>query len=208
MDQATISRWLTTDAKSANAENALKSSKSAGAEKSGLNAPKSRQHFDILEFGKPDAVHRDQRGDSAPPRSPQPAPATIRGRPALLTSPRLAGPPWGKTGGDQPVVGAERRMGELLAETERARPPNPKPPKHRQSLGVTDDRPPTLAEIGVTKRESAEAQRFPALPSARPARHTRRALADRPARSIVRGLAPEALANRCALPACHQAPFQ
>jgi len=45
----------------------------------------------------------------------------------------------------------------MLMETERAKPPNPKPPKERRSLDDTDD-PPTLAELGLTKRESADAQ--------------------------------------------------
>ena len=59
---------------------------------------------------------------------------------------------------------AERKMGEMLAATERAKPPNPKPPKDRQSHNVTDDAPPTLAALGVTKRESVEAQQLAAMP--------------------------------------------
>jgi hypothetical protein len=53
---------------------------------------------------------------------------------------------------------AERKMGEMLLATERAKPPNPKPPKDRKLHAITDD-PPTLAALGLSKRESAAAQR-------------------------------------------------
>lgn len=59
---------------------------------------------------------------------------------------------------------AERKMGEMLRETERAKPPNPKPPKERRSHDVTDDAP-TLAALGISKRESAEAQMLAELPA-------------------------------------------
>lgn len=72
---------------------------------------------------------------------------------------------------------AERKMGEMLRETERAKPPNPKPAKDRRLHDASDDhRPsadlsnsdalkdtPTLADLGISKRESAEAQ-TPAAP--------------------------------------------
>lgn len=48
-------------------------------------------------------------------------------------------------------------MGEMLAATERAKPRNPKPPKERRLHDVTDDAP-TLKELGISKRESAETQ--------------------------------------------------
>lgn len=60
---------------------------------------------------------------------------------------------------------AERKMGEMLDKTERAKPPNPKPPKDRRSHDVTDDAP-TLASLGLTKRESAEAQALAEVPQA------------------------------------------
>jgi hypothetical protein len=49
---------------------------------------------------------------------------------------------------------AERKMGELLAETPRAKPPSGKGQKKtdRRSPMVTDGAP-TLAELGITKRE-------------------------------------------------------
>jgi hypothetical protein len=50
-------------------------------------------------------------------------------------------------------------MGEMLAATERAKPRNPKPPKERRLHGVTDDAP-TLKELGISKRESAKAQKL------------------------------------------------
>jgi len=55
-------------------------------------------------------------------------------------------------------------MGQMLRETERAKPPNPKPPKERRSPDDTDDAP-TLAELGLTKRESADAQLLAELPA-------------------------------------------
>lgn len=55
---------------------------------------------------------------------------------------------------------AERRMGEMLATTDRAKPG---PSKKDQLPSVTDLQP-TLKEIGLTKRESAEAQALAALP--------------------------------------------
>jgi 16S rRNA G966 N2-methylase RsmD len=60
---------------------------------------------------------------------------------------------------------AERKMGEMLLATERAKPPNPKPPKERRSHDVTDDVP-TLASLGLTKRDSAEAQELAQLDEA------------------------------------------
>jgi len=74
---------------------------------------------------------------------------------------------------------AERKMGEMLLATERAKPPGR--PKKSVTAGdrfnqetelpvVTSgnhgDKPPTLEELGVTKRESAEAQMLAALPDA------------------------------------------
>ena len=64
------------------------------------------------------------------------------------------------------ALDAERKMGEMLKETERA--------KGTQLAGRTvgghvtlppKPETPTLAEIGVTKRESVEAQRLAALPA-------------------------------------------
>jgi N6-adenosine-specific RNA methylase IME4 len=52
---------------------------------------------------------------------------------------------------------AERKMGEMLRATER-HPPGP------DRLRRVTDPPPTLADLGVTKRESAEAQRLADLP--------------------------------------------
>jgi hypothetical protein len=58
---------------------------------------------------------------------------------------------------------AERKMGEMLAATPRAEgargvgPPIAVTPRNRNT-------PPTLEELGITKRESAEAQRLAALP--------------------------------------------
>ena len=54
---------------------------------------------------------------------------------------------------------AEIRMGELLQETERAKPG---PDKKDRLPDVTE--PPTLAELGLTKRESSEAQLLASLP--------------------------------------------
>jgi hypothetical protein len=53
----------------------------------------------------------------------------------------------------------------MLLATERAKPPNPKPPKDRRLSDVTDDATPTLKKIGLTKRESAEAQMLAELPA-------------------------------------------
>ena len=50
---------------------------------------------------------------------------------------------------------AERRMGEMLAQTERAKGGGDQKSDHRLPP-VTSD--PTLSELGLTKRESAEAQ--------------------------------------------------
>ena len=52
---------------------------------------------------------------------------------------------------------AERRMGEMLLETERARPAVGSKVIGNERIPMKDDRP-TLAELGLTKRESAEAQ--------------------------------------------------
>ena len=49
---------------------------------------------------------------------------------------------------------AERRMGEMLAQTERAKGGNPNLPTSNIVLPVA----PTLSDLGLTKRESAEAQ--------------------------------------------------
>jgi len=65
------------------------------------------------------------------------------------------------------AVRAERKMGEMLAATERAKGTAG---LGRPSLGGAvvlppkDDIPPTLAELGVTKRESSEAQFLATLP--------------------------------------------
>ena len=59
---------------------------------------------------------------------------------------------------------AERRMGELLRDTERAKGAKGIGP----AIAVTGcDRndPPTLAELGITKRESSKAQKLAALPA-------------------------------------------
>ena len=53
---------------------------------------------------------------------------------------------------------AERRMGELLRETERANTVRDK--KRAESQGVTP--PPTLASLGITKNESSKAQKLSA----------------------------------------------
>lgn len=59
---------------------------------------------------------------------------------------------------------AERKMGEMLAQTERAKPPgrNQHSKKEDRYRDVTDA--PTLSEIGVSKRESSNAQKLAALP--------------------------------------------
>ena len=56
---------------------------------------------------------------------------------------------------------AEHRMGEMLAETERA--PAGRPEKISRDTRPIN-KPPTLAEIGITKDESARAQKIAALP--------------------------------------------
>jgi len=55
---------------------------------------------------------------------------------------------------------AEIRMGEMLLATPRAKPPSGKDQKKtdRRLRDVTDGDPPTLEELGISKRESAEAQ--------------------------------------------------
>jgi hypothetical protein len=45
----------------------------------------------------------------------------------------------------------------MLAGAEKAKPPNPKPPKDRRSPTSTDD-PPTLASIDISKNTSSRAQ--------------------------------------------------
>ena len=63
---------------------------------------------------------------------------------------------------------AERKMGEMLAATARAKPISGKGQKKtdRRSSATTDGAP-TLAELGVSKRESAEAQKLAAMPEAK-----------------------------------------
>jgi len=55
---------------------------------------------------------------------------------------------------------AERKMGQLLQETERANVERDN--KKAELLGITP--PPTLAELGITKRESSDAQKLAELP--------------------------------------------
>lgn len=57
---------------------------------------------------------------------------------------------------------AERRMGELLAQTERAKGTL----KHVVPTGHRDEKPQTLAELGVSKKESSRAQAMASLPRA------------------------------------------
>lgn len=57
------------------------------------------------------------------------------------------------------VLEAERKLGEMLRETDRAKPG---PDKKDRSHDVTD--PPTLSSLGLTKRESAEAQMLASIP--------------------------------------------
>jgi len=61
---------------------------------------------------------------------------------------------------------AQRKMGEMLAQTERApRPAGPGRGKvGDKALPTLPDAPPTLAALGLSKRESAEAQRLAAMP--------------------------------------------
>jgi len=59
---------------------------------------------------------------------------------------------------------AERKMGELLAATERAKGTDKAGrPKIDGNRALPSNPPPTLAEIGVTKRASAEAQELAAI---------------------------------------------
>ncbi len=44
---------------------------------------------------------------------------------------------------------AERRLGELLRATPKAKPPNPKPPKDRRCKNGTDDHQPTLSKLHI-----------------------------------------------------------
>lgn len=55
---------------------------------------------------------------------------------------------------------AERRMGEMLAETERAKGGRKQPVPSGHQL----ERPPTLSELKLTKKESARAQKLAAIP--------------------------------------------
>jgi len=63
---------------------------------------------------------------------------------------------------------AGRKMGEMLAATPRAKPPSGKgqPKRDRRLRNVTDGKTPTLAALGITKRESAEAGRTGAVAGA------------------------------------------
>lgn len=67
------------------------------------------------------------------------------------------------------ALGAERRMGEMLAATERAKGAQKTGGPGRGKRGnivlprLSDDEP-TLSDLGITKRESAEAQKLAALP--------------------------------------------
>ena len=58
------------------------------------------------------------------------------------------------------ALDAERRMGELLLETDRAKGGNPNLPTSNGMLPVE----PTLAELGLTKRDSVDAQKLASLP--------------------------------------------
>ncbi len=58
------------------------------------------------------------------------------------------------------AMDAERRMGELLAETERQSPGEHWEKKRSPDVTVT----PSLADLGITKRESSQAQVLAALP--------------------------------------------
>ena len=62
-------------------------------------------------------------------------------------------------------AGGRAKDGRNAAGLERAGPVNPKPPRDRRLPHVTDDAP-TLASLGITKRESAEAQSLAKLPLA------------------------------------------
>lgn len=62
---------------------------------------------------------------------------------------------------------AERKMGAMLAETERAKGTDKGgKPKIDGSRVLPSNPPPTLATLGLTKRESAEAQKLATLPAA------------------------------------------
>jgi hypothetical protein len=62
-------------------------------------------------------------------------------------------------------LAAERRMGELLRETERRKASDSKGGGSKGSHRIPlPDAPPTLAELGVSKKESAQAQKLAALP--------------------------------------------
>ncbi len=51
-------------------------------------------------------------------------------------------------------------MGEMLSQTERAKGGNPNLPTSNKALPVE----PTLSELGLTKRESSEAQMLASIP--------------------------------------------
>jgi len=51
---------------------------------------------------------------------------------------------------------AERRMGEMLRETERAKGGGDRKSDHRLPTVTGDPDAPTLAELGITKRESVQ----------------------------------------------------
>lgn len=60
---------------------------------------------------------------------------------------------------------AERKIGEMLRETERAkRPPGPGRGKVGTPALPTLSKSPTLTSLGLTKRESAEAQMLADIP--------------------------------------------
>ena len=59
---------------------------------------------------------------------------------------------------------AGRKMGAMLRETERARPAIGSKVIGNQRVPMKEDERPTLAELGLTKRESSEAQFLVELP--------------------------------------------
>jgi hypothetical protein len=62
------------------------------------------------------------------------------------------------------ALDAERRMGEMLKETERAvRPPGPGRGKVGDKALPTFSETSTLSDLGISKRESAEAQKLAAF---------------------------------------------
>jgi hypothetical protein len=63
-------------------------------------------------------------------------------------------PPFEQRGGVFLFTFAERRMGELLRDTERAKPGDHWKKKRSQDVTVI----PTLAELGITKNESSRSQ--------------------------------------------------